>query len=111
MPLVLKKPLKWRWKTVRFLKFHVKNNQKFVKSPQKIPILSYDFFVHTFLNRALCWIIFRLVLLDKLRLQTRAKEEEQSLARGGKDPFVVVKNPSASKGGVAETSIKVSKVE
>jgi hypothetical protein len=45
--------------------------------------------------------------LDKLRLQTRAKEEEQSLARGGKDPFIVVKNPSASKGGVAETSIKV----
>ena len=51
---------------------------------------------------------FRLVQLDKLRLQTRAKEEEQSLARGGKDPFIVVKNPSASKGGVAETSIKVS---
>ena len=49
----------------------------------------------------------RLVQLDKLRLQTRAKEEEQALARGGKDPFIVVKNPSASKGGVAETSIKV----
>ena len=48
------------------------------------------------------------MLLDKLRLQTRAKEEEESLARGGKDPFIVVKNPSASKGGVAETSIKVS---
>ena len=28
------------------------------------------------------------------------------MARGGKDPFIVVKNPSASKGGVAETSIK-----
>ena len=53
-------------------------------------------------------IKYRLVLLDKLRLQTRAKEEEESLARGGKDPFIVVKNPSASKGGVAETSIKVS---
>ena len=50
----------------------------------------------------------RLVQLDKLRLQTRAKEEEQALARGGKDPFIVVKNPSASKGGVAETSIKAS---
>ena len=50
---------------------------------------------------------FRLVQLDKLRLLTRTKEEEQALARGGKDPFVVVKNPSASKGGVAETSIKV----
>ncbi len=50
----------------------------------------------------------RLVYLDKLRLQTRAKEAEQSLARGGKDPFIVVRNPSASKGGVAETSIKVS---
>ena len=47
-----------------------------------------------------------MVQLDKLRLQTRAKEEEQALARGGKDPFIVVKNPSASKGGVAETSIK-----
>ena len=45
--------------------------------------------------------------MDKLRLQTRKKEEEQALARGGKDPFIVVKNPSASKGGVAETSIKV----
>jgi hypothetical protein len=53
----------------------------------------------------------RLVQLDKLRLQTRAKEEEQSLARGGKDPFIVVKNPSASKGGVAETSIKVLETE
>ena len=52
-------------------------------------------------------VFCRLVLLDKLRLQTRAKEAEQSLARGGKDPFIVVKNPSASKGGVAETSIKV----
>ena len=48
-----------------------------------------------------------MVLLDKLRLQTRAKEEEENLKRGGKDPFIVVKNPSASKGGVAETSIKV----
>ena len=45
--------------------------------------------------------------MDKLRLQTRGKEAEQALARGGKDPFIVVKNPSASKGGVAETSIKV----
>ena len=53
------------------------------------------------------FLFVRLVQLDKLRLQTRAKEEEQSLARGGKDPFIVVKNPSASKGGVAETSIKV----
>merc|ERR1712062_665385 len=52
-------------------------------------------------------IFSKLVQLDKLRLQTRAKEEEQALARGGKDPFIVVKNPSASKGGVAETSIKV----
>ena len=50
---------------------------------------------------------FRLVQLDKLRLQTKHKEEELRLARGGKDPFIVVKNPSASKGGVAETSIKV----
>ena len=49
----------------------------------------------------------RLVHLDKLRLQTRRREAEQDLARGGKDPFIVVKNPSASKGGVAETSIKV----
>ncbi len=52
-------------------------------------------------------IFSKLVLLDKLRLRTRAKEAEQALARGGKDPFIVVKNPSASKGGVAETSIKV----
>ena len=52
--------------------------------------------------------ISRLVHLDKLRLQTRRREAEQDLARGGKDPFIVVKNPSASKGGVAETSIKVN---
>ena len=51
--------------------------------------------------------VLRLVHLDKLRLQTRRREAEQDLARGGKDPFIVVKNPSASKGGVAETSIKV----
>ena len=59
MTLMLKKPLKWRWKTLKIAKnckiFEIscKNNQTFVKSPQKIPILSYDFFVHTFLNRAL----------------------------------------------------------
>ena len=52
-------------------------------------------------------VTFRLVQLDKLRLKTRTKEEEQALARGGKDPFIVVKTPSQSKGGVAETSIKV----
>jgi len=45
--------------------------------------------------------------LDKLRLATVHAEEDASLARGGKDPFIVVKAPSASKGGVAETSIKV----
>ena len=56
-------------------------------------------------------VFCRLVQLDKLRLQTRAKEEEQALARGGKDPFIVVKNPSASKGGVAETSIKARLLE
>ena len=51
---------------------------------------------------------FRLVQLDKLRLATVHAEEDAALARGGKDPFIVVKAPSASKGGVAETSIKVS---
>ena len=55
-------------------------------------------------------LVLRLVHLDKLRLQTRRREAEQDLARGGKDPFIVVKNPSASKGGVAETSIKVQHV-
>ena len=45
--------------------------------------------------------------MDKLRLATVHAEEDASLARGGKDPFIVVKAPSASKGGVAETSIKV----
>ena len=52
-------------------------------------------------------LIHRLVQLDKLRLATVHAEEDASLARGGKDPFIVVKAPSASKGGVAETSIKV----
>ena len=46
--------------------------------------------------------------MDKLRLQTVNAEFDASLARGGKDPFIVVKAPSASKGGVAETSIKES---
>ena len=46
--------------------------------------------------------------MDKLRLATVHAEEDAALARGGKDPFIVVKAPSASKGGVAETSIKVS---
>ncbi|XP_071744411.1 uncharacterized protein [Lepeophtheirus salmonis] len=52
-------------------------------------------------------IFSRLVQLDKWRLQTRAREQEQDLARGGKNPFIVVKQPSSSKGGVTETSIKV----
>ena len=33
-------------------------------------------------------VTFRLVQLDKLRLKTRTKEEEQALARGGKVPFI-----------------------
>ena len=49
--------------------------------------------------------------LDKLRLQTRRREAEQDLARGGKDPFIVVKNPSASKGGVSEKLVKVKQGE
>ena len=48
--------------------------------------------------------------MDKLRLATVHAEEDAALARGGKDPFIVVKAPSASKGGVAETSIKVSMI-
>lgn len=43
-----------------------------------------------------------------MRLATVHAEEDAALARGGKDPFIVVKAPSASKGGVAETSIKES---
>ena len=33
-------------------------------------------------------VTFRLVQLDKLRLKTRTKEEEQALARGGKVPSI-----------------------
>ena len=61
-------------------------------------------------NIPIFFLIFRLVQLDKLRLATVHAEEDASLARGGKDPFIVVKAPSASKGGVAETSIKVRMV-
>ena len=64
--------------------------------------LSIDIYYLTLLRN------FRLVQLDKLRLATVHAEEDAALARGGKDPFIVVKAPSASKGGVAETSIKVS---
>ena len=35
------------------------------------------------------------------------KEEGQALICGAKDPFIAVKNPSAGKGSVAETSNKV----
>ena len=53
-------------------------------------------------------IIFsRLVQLDKLRLASRQAEAETFDAFGGKDPDIIIKNASESKGGVIEKLVKV----
>ena len=49
----------------------------------------------------------RLVHLDKLRLASRREESEILEAAGGKDPDIIVKNASESKGGVIEKFVKV----
>ena len=54
-------------------------------------------------NNVMC----RLVHLDKLRLATRREESDVLDAAGGKDPDIIVKNASESKGGVIEKFIKV----
>ena len=50
---------------------------------------------------------YRLVHLDKLRLATRREESEVLFDAGGKDPDIIVKAASESKGGVIEKLIKV----
>ena len=53
-------------------------------------------------------IVFsRLVQLDKLRLASRQAEAETFDAFGGKDPDIIIKNASESKGGVIEKLVKV----
>ena len=52
-------------------------------------------------------VVCRLVHLDKLRLATRREESDVLDAAGGKDPDIIVKNASESKGGVIEKFIKV----
>jgi hypothetical protein len=49
----------------------------------------------------------RLVVLDKLRLNTRKEEAKALAAKGGVDDNIIVLPPSASKGGVLEKMIKV----
>ena len=49
----------------------------------------------------------RLVHLDKLRLSSRREESDLLDAAGGKDPDIIVKNASESKGGVIEKFVKV----
>lgn len=49
----------------------------------------------------------RLVHLDKLRLSTRREEADVLEAAGGKDPDIIVKAASESKGGVIEKFVKV----
>ena len=49
----------------------------------------------------------RLVHLDKLRLSSRREESDVLEAAGGKDPDIIVKNASESKGGVIEKLVKV----
>ena len=45
--------------------------------------------------------------MDKLRLATRREESEVLFDAGGKDPDIIVKAASESKGGVIEKLIKV----
>ena len=52
-------------------------------------------------------VFYRLVHLDKLRLATRREESEVLFDAGGKDPDIIVKAASESKGGVIEKLIKV----
>ena len=47
--------------------------------------------------------------MDKQRLATRLAEAEDVEACGGRDPDIIVKNASESKGGVIEKFAKVSK--
>ena len=49
----------------------------------------------------------RLVQLDKLRLASRQAEADHLESCGGKDPDIIVKNASESKGGVIEKLVKV----
>ena len=70
-------------------------------SPSKSPVSSDDNNCE-YLN-----IVCRLVHLDKLRLATRREESDVLDAAGGKDPDIIVKNASESKGGVIEKFIKV----
>ena len=51
--------------------------------------------------------IFRLVQLDKLRLDTRKEEGRLQAERGGVDPQIIIKKPSCNKGGVPEKLIMV----
>ena len=48
-----------------------------------------------------------MVHLDKLRLSSRREESDVLDAAGGKDPDIIVKNASESKGGVIEKLVKV----
>ena len=52
-------------------------------------------------------MFIRLVHLDKLRLATRREESEILFDAGGKDPDIIVKAASESKGGVIEKLIRV----
>merc|ERR1711879_548348 len=51
-------------------------------------------------------IFSKLVHLDKLRLATRREESEILFDAGGKDPDIIVKAASESKGGVIEKLIR-----
>eukprot|EP00090_Calanus_glacialis_P027315 TRINITY_DN43018_c0_g1_i1.p1 TRINITY_DN43018_c0_g1~~TRINITY_DN43018_c0_g1_i1.p1 ORF type:complete len:192 (+),score=46.49 TRINITY_DN43018_c0_g1_i1:130-705(+) len=51
-------------------------------------------------------IFSKLVQLDKLRLASRQAEADNLDACGGKDPDIIVKNASESKGGVIEKLVK-----
>ena len=58
-------------------------------------------------NNSHNFVSLRLVHLDKLRLATRREEAEVLFDAGGKDPDIIVKAASESKGGVIEKLIKV----
>jgi hypothetical protein len=66
--------------------------------------------IWTFLSTWNSYVQYVLVTIKALKNQVKAPSScLQALAeKGGIDPFIVVKNPSSSKGGVMEKYIKVS---
>ena len=54
-------------------------------------------------------VVFRLVELDRLKIETRKKERINHEKNGQNDPFLTRASPSPSVGGVTEVVIKLSR--